>query len=1072
MFEAAIKRGTLLTIGVLIVCIFGVIAAFRVPVQMIPDLEVRVIAVRTYWPGATPQDVEKEILIEQEDYLRNIPGLERMISTASTGDAGIELEFPFGVDINEALIRVNNALSQVSSYPENVDEPRIYTTSFSSNSFMYFRVEPLPGNPKGLDMEIMQDFIDDNVRTRMERVPGVSEINIRGGAERQIQIYVNPARLAERGLTFSELREIIRQRNLDVSGGDIDSGKRRYLLRTVGRFKAIDQLDNLIIKRQGDSVIRLKDVAEVVLDHFEINSKSYINGQPVIFLSVRREIGSNVIAIKNALVPVVRQISKHMLEPAGMRMDLTTDDVRYVEASVKNVWKNLSIGAALATLVMFLFLRSAPATLVGILGIPICTIAAFLGLLLAGRAINVISLAGVAFAIGMTLDNTIVVLESIERERRKGLGRFEASVIGVKKVWTAVLASTLTTILVFAPVLFVKEEAGQLYSDIAVAISASIVVSMLVAITVIPTASSRLPFGTARSRPRMGIRISNRILNIINWLIASGFRRMLCIAGVLFLTAMIILKLTPPAEYLPEGEEYKTFSTMIAPAGYNLSEMNKIADELHKTFLPYLNDDPEAFDRGESDVPALAYLVLWTQPQQLRMIAETIDPKHINALMDIIDNEYKQYPGMRAFSSRGSIISSNDGGTRSVNVDVTGADLESIYKSALIAYQRAEEIFEDPRIGSDPSSLILGQPLIEIQTKWEHAAQLGLTAGEIGYTVATMTDGAYVDEFFLADDKIDMFIYNSAGIMKNIHDIGNVPIYTPQGTVIPLNAVADLVEKIDTDTIRRVNGRRTVTLNIIPPRTVAFETAIAKVEDELVQYLKNNNLIPAGVTLDISGASDQLYATRAALLDNFVIAVILCYLLLVAIFTHWGYPLVIMTTVPLGIAGGIAGLWLLNLVGAQLPAFGFAAISQSFDMITMLGFLILVGTVVNNPILIVDRALTNLREENMSPALAVQSAVETRLRPITMSMITTVCGLAPLVFIPGAGTELYRGVGAIVLFGLFFATLLTLIFLPALLMTVLSWREKLLPDPYPQESSALNRSKGSNRREVISDSTI
>ena len=1042
MLEALIKRGTLLTIGTLIVCIFGILAALRVPVQMIPDLEVRVIRVETYWPGATPQDMEKEILIEQEEYLRNIPGVERMISTASSSRARIELEFPFGIDINEALIRVNNALSQVSSYPENVDEPRIYTSSFSSNSFMYFRVEPLPGNPKGLDMVMMLDFIDDNVRTRMERVPGVSEVSVRGGAERQIQILLDPARLAERGMTVSELRNAIRNRNIDVSGGDIDSGKRRYLLRTVGRFKNLAELEQLVIRRDGDSIIRLRDVAEVRLDHFEISWESYINGQDVVFISVRREIGSNVIAIKNALIPVTRQISKDVLEPAGMRMDLTTDDVRYVEASIKNVWKNLMIGAALATLVMFIFLRSIPATFIGVMGIPICTVAAFLGLFLAGRTVNVISLAGIAFAIGMTLDNTIVVLESIEREIRKGLNRFDAVITGLKNVWTAVLASTMTTILVFAPVLFVKEEAGQLYSDIAVAISASIIISMLVAITVVPTASSRIPFGKSKKH-HIGAWIKQRILSLIHWLIGGYVRPVLCMAGVLTLAAVIIIRLTPPAEYLPEGEEYKTFSSLIAPAGYNLAEMSKIADELHDYFLPYLDEDPEKYDRGEIKIPAIAYVVLWTQPQQLRMIVETKDPKHINDMMDIIDDKYRSYPGMRAFSSRGSIISSNDGGTRSVNLDIVGADLNSIYKTASIAYQRANNLFENPRINSDPSALILAQPLIEIVPRWERAAELGINAQDIGFTVAALTNGAYVDEFFFADDKVDMFIYNSKGKINDIDNIRNIPLYTRNGVVIPLSNVAELVETVDTDTIRRVNGRRTVTLNIIPPRSVALETAVNHVQTKLIPEMKQSGELPADISLDISGASDQLEATRAALMENFIIAVILCYLLLVAIFTHWGYPFIIMTTVPLGIAGGITGLWLLNVIGGQLPAFGFAEIRQPFDMITMLGFLILVGTVVNNPILIVDRTIKNLFEQNMSPRDAVYQAVNLRLRPIMMSMITTVCGLAPLVFIPGAGTELYRGVGAIVLFGLFFATIITLIFLPALLVAVFKIRELL-----------------------------
>ncbi|NCF81392.1 MAG: AcrB/AcrD/AcrF family protein, partial [Proteobacteria bacterium] len=406
MFEAILKRGLLLTITVLVVCVLGMIAVLRIPVQMIPDLEVRTVTVRTKWPGATPQDVEKEILVEQEEFLRNVPGLQRMISTAETGYARIALEFPFGVDINETLIRVNNALSQVSSYPITVREPRIYASSFSSNSFMYFRVAPLPGNPRGVDMDMIRDYVEDNVRTRMERVRDVSEVRVYGGAERQVQIRVDAARLAERGLTLSDVRAAVRARNRDVSGGDIESGKRRYLLRTVGRFDSVESLEELVLNRSGDAITRLGDIADVRLDHYEIQSRSYVNGKPVLSLAVRRETGANVIAIKKAMLPVMDAINREVLEPAGMQLTLNADDVGYVQASIVNVWTNLLIGAVFATLVMYLFMRSARTTALGIVGIPICTIAAFIGLVIAGRTVNVISLAGVAFAIGMTLDNT------------------------------------------------------------------------------------------------------------------------------------------------------------------------------------------------------------------------------------------------------------------------------------------------------------------------------------------------------------------------------------------------------------------------------------------------------------------------------------------------------------------------------------------------------------------------------------------------------------------------------------------------------------------------------------------
>lgn len=1047
MFEKVVQRGTLNTVIVLIICVLGLLAALRIPVQMIPDLDVRVISVRTTWPGATPQDVEKEILIEQEEYLRNLPNLSRIIATASSGQAEIELEFPFGTDITEMLIRVNNALSQVPAYPENVDEPRIYANSFSSNAFMFFSITPLPGNPRQLDMDLTLDFVEDNVKPRMARVPGVSEVNVYGGAERQVQILVDPARLAQRGLTLGDVREAIRSRNRDRSGGEIESGKRQYLLRTVGRFADVASLEELILARRGDAVIRLGDVAEVRLDHFEKRALSGYNGEPNIFVSLRRESGSNVIDIKRAMMVELEGINRELMQPAGMQLRLIADDVRYVQESIRNVWQNLILGALLATGVMYLFLRSARATLVGVIGIPICIIVAFLGLLLAGRTINVISLAGIAFAIGMTLDNSIVVLESIELERRRGAKAFRAAVDGVRQVWPAVFASTMTTVLVFLPVAFVEQEAGQLYSDVAIAISAAIIASMLVAITVLPTAAARLSFsgrGNEKSAARagMGQRWREHTLAGVGKILATPRSRLACISLVVLFSTAVIVWLTPPAEYLPEGEEPKVFAVMSAPPGYNLPAMAAISREIEDYLLPHIQADPEAFHRGESPVPAMAYMNLRIAPDQVRIIAEPVDAGDIEALMDAITAKYREYPGMRAFAARGSIITSNDGGTRSINLDIAGPRLADIYDVALAAYRRAGEVFDNPRIQSQPSSLTLAQPMVEIRPHWERAAELGLDAQELGFTVAALTDGSYVDEFFLADDKIDIYLFSDVGQEASLDTLPQLPVYTPAGAILPLSALADIAETVDTNTVRRVNGRRTVTLNIIPPRSIALESGVERVREEVVRYLRDRGAIPADVTVSISGAADQLDATRESLVSNYLVALVIIYLLMVAIFNHWGYPLLIMTSIPLGIAGGIVGLWLLNLVGGWLPLVGLTRIVQPFDMISMLGFLILMGTVVNNPILIVHRAVQNAQEQGMAALDAVQEAVEARLRPIAMSTITTLCGLAPLVLIPGAGTELYRGVGAIVMFGILGAAVVTLTMLPALTVFVLEWRER------------------------------
>jgi multidrug efflux pump subunit AcrB len=1040
MFNATIKQGILVTVIVAMVCILGVIAALKIPVQMIPDLEVRTITVQTGWSGATPQDVEKEIIIEQERYLRSLPNLQRMVSYAEMGNASIELEFPFGVNISDALLNVNNALSQVPAYPENVDQPRLYSSSFSSNAFMYYALKPQVGNPLQLDMDLIRDYAEDYIRPRMESVAGVSEIGVRGGSAKQIQIKVDPARLAQRGLSLGDVRTAIRKRNRDASAGDIESGKERYLIRMVARFSHISELEDLILLRQGNANIQLKDVAEVSLDHFETRGLSYNNGERTISLSVRRESGSNVLDIKKEMLTIVEQINQDLLKHNGLELTLFSDDVKYVRSSLTNVWFNLILGALLATLVMYFFLRSGKATIVGVLGIPICTIAAFLGLMIFDRTINVISLAGVAFAIGMTVDNSIVVLESIIRAKQDGLSKFKAAVIGVQEVWPAVLASTATTILVFAPILFIQQEAGQLYSDIAIAISAAIIASMLVAVFVVPVALANLGKNNDFSQKKQ-VQLSGKWLSLVSFFIRSKTIALTTVASFFIVVLASAYLLMPAAEYLPEGEEPKAFSMMIAPPSYNLTEMKRIGKELRSYFDGHVDASNDAFEQGESKMPPLAYYSMSVSADNLWFLSAPVEPENIQLMMDVITEKFESYDGMRAFSSRGSIISSNDGGTRAVAVDISGPNIVDLYQAAEAVYQQAELVFDNPQIDSDPGSLSLEQPLIEIKPRWDRLAELGLDSNELGYAISALSDGAFVDEFILDDDKVDIFIFSNAGNEQSIEQLATSPILTPSGQIMPLNALTDLHMTKSSNSLRRVDGNRTVTVYIIPPRNIALETAEKSVRTELLPALWQQGKIAQGIKVSISGAADQLDATKSSLSANFLISIVLSYLLLVAIFSHWRYPLFILATVPLGMAGGLLGLVSVNGINALLTSFGISAFHQPLDMITMLGFLILLGTVVNNPILIVDQTRKNLLKKGMEVTEAVKQAVEKRLMPILMSTATTIFGLAPLVLIPGEGTELYRGVGIIVLCGILFSTLLTLTFLPALLVSVIKKRD-------------------------------
>ncbi len=1041
MFRFALEKPFIITVAILIISIYGLIAIFRVPVQMIPDLDPRVISVNTWWPGASPQDIEKEILIEQEEYLRRIPSVERMTSTSTTSTASIELEFPHGTDINEALILVNNALSQVPNYPENVDEPQITSSSFSSNSFMYFAIKPIAGNPNNYDMRTMRDFIEDNIQTVIERVPGVDSTRVRGGEEQQIKIYVDPQKLAQRNLNLIDVRNAIRSRNRDVSGGDLDSGKRRYLLRTRGRFESIESINDLVIQRQGDALIRLRDIGYIEESISEVRGYSYLNSEPIINLSVKRQIGSNVIQIKEDVVHEVKNLNETFLNKKGLDMLLISEDVRYVQDSVKIVSQNLLIGAALAVIVLYVFLRSTSATLIGALGIPICTVTAFLGLLITGRTMNVISMAGVAFAIGMTMDNSIVVLENIYKHLTQGKSKFQAALDGVTEVWPAILASTMTTILVFLPIVLIKEEAGQLYSDISIAISASILMSMIVAVTVVPMASRY--FLHPNTKPpfrfglyRLGQAFGNMILYLVDKLLKGFIRQIILIAVVLSAAFWVLENLTPQAEYLPEGEEKKIFAFVFSPPGYNLEEMRQMAEQGNKHFGQYYIDAENEFDPDTQKYP-VDYVVSFLSSRSILFIVETSDRKYLDAMTEDASEFVNKFPGVISFVSRGSIFAGNVGGTRSINLDISGIELEELFDTGLKAFLKSKQIFENPRVRPQPSSLSLGQPMVEIYPNWERAAELGINANDLGYMIWAYSDGAFVDEYYKGDKKIDMYLYSTEGNVDSPDDLQHLLLYSDRGGIIPLSEIANIKSTVNTENIRRVDNKRTITLSIIPPRDIPLEQGVEIVKRDLIDAMMNSGDLSDDISMTISGASDRLHSTQKALQGNFLVAIVISYLIMAAIFSHWGYPLLILTTVPIGISGGIVGIWLLNVIGGQLDQFGLQNIFQPFDMITMLGFLVLIGTVVNNPILLVERAMVNLHKRSMDIHNAILEATQSRLRPILMSMITTIFGLSPLVLNPGEGTELYRGLGAIVLFGLFFSTIITLTFMPCLLSLVL-----------------------------------
>ncbi|MDQ2101196.1 efflux RND transporter permease subunit [Azospirillum isscasi] len=1024
-------------VTVLILCLLGAVSVFRIPVQMIPDISPRRIMVETNWPGATPQDVEQEILIEQEKHLRAIPGLVRLSSSAEFGGGQVELEFPSGASIDEALIHIDNALSQVADYPETVDRPRIVAESATAEPFLFYGVERRDGATDAASIQRETNWIESVLRPRLERVAGVAKAEVIGGAGQEIHILLDPLKLSARNLNVGTVRDAVRARNRDVSGGDRDFGKRRYFLRTIGRFADLEDLADLIVARENGTAIRLRDVGSVTMATQEARSVAFADGRPTLLVTIGKRAGANVIAVKDAVTEAVEELNRHALKERGLSMRLLSEDVRYMERSIDNVLNNLIAGSVLAAVVLLLFLRSIPATAAAAASMPVCTLATLLVLAASGRSINVISLSGVAFAIGMTLDNSVVALDSIARHLRMGKPRAAATEDGIAEVWPAILSSTLTTVLVFLPVLFITAEAGQLYSDIAIAITGAVVMSMFAALVLVPVVAGRwsvMPASAAH-----GPETEGALGAAVRWMLRSARRELAILAASAAAMVAVLLHMVPPAEYLPEGEEATVFSFMAAPPGYTMDAMLEVWRQID----PLLSRQVGAADTdAQTGIPPLRVNLSFIRPGFIRFVTEPLNPADTDAMIANVTKRMRAIPGMRGFAARGSIFSGNSGGARAIRLELSGGDLTSLYATALAVLDRAGDLFPDGQVNSDPSppTLAMSQPFLELHPDWERAGEMGIGLAELGYTLRAYSDGAFADEYLLNDEKLDIYLRVAGGLGRDRQSFADLVLHTGRGAPVPLSSLAELRETVGSSSIARIDGFRTVTLTIIPPRSMALETGIAAVRTDLVEKLRAEGVIPDGTSTRITGAGGALDELRSALTGEFLLALAITYLVLVAVFSHWGYPLIIMAVVPTGIGGGLVGLWLYNMA-AGLP-WGFGP-PQPFDVLTMMGFLVLVGTVVNNPILIVEQAAANRRTRGMSGTDAIADALQSRLRPILITTVTTVAGLIPMVAVPSAGTELYRGLGLVVLCGLLISSLVTVTVLPVVLSLVFRLSDRL-----------------------------
>ena len=1000
------------------------------------------VTVETLWLGASASEIEREVVDRQEEKLKSVTGLRKMTSSSVESHATITLEFYVGVDQEDAKREVSDALRQVSNYPLEVEEPVIKAGEARGESaiaWLVFTCDP------DTNVATLFDFVDDNVKPQLERVEGVASVNIYGGREREVQVRVDPYRLAARSITYGELAEALQRENVTVSAGTVEQGKRDYTYRTVGQYEQLEQvLDTVIAYRAGGPVF-VRDVAEVVSTYKEANSFVRSMGDDCLAMPVTRESGSNVMKVMADLRETIARVNDSILKPINEDWSLTQvyDETVYIQSAIDLVRNNLFFGGALAIIVLVAFLRSATATFVVAASIPISVIGTFLAVTLLGRSLNVVMLAGMAFAVGMVVDNAIVVLENIYRHRQLGESRFEAALYGAKEVWGAILASTLTTMAVFIPVVFVQEEAGQLFRDIAIAISCAVALSLLVAILVIPTLSNKVlraeydPEKAGHEGGRVATHVS-RVVYRINQSLAARLGIV-----VLFTVASVIgaWALLPPTDYLPTGNRNLVFGVLIPPPGYGLDEFRRLNAQIENSTAespialkelwrvepgtPEAEELPDVLmqvggvpgrpDTGRMvpvDPPPVANFFFAAFQGQAIMGATSAIPGKVKPLLNVFQTISSGLAGVIPFFSQTSLFGGVTGGN-TVDIDVRGSNWNDVTMVAGMLFGRCMEVFPNA-VQPTPGNFALPRPEVQAVPDRVKAADVGLSVRDVAFILETFVDGALIGGFRKEGDEIDLTLKVDRPEFATREELGNYPVYTPSGQVAPLTSVVTLERTSAPQEIRRIEEMKAVTLTIRAPEGEALGSVMDRIEKEVIEPVMASGAVPPTVLPpQLAGNADKLLETFDAIKWNLLLALIITYLLMAALFESFSYPIVIMLSVPLAAVGGFAGLALVHYLSTLNPV----TPTQNLDVLTMLGFIILIGVVVNNAILIVHQSLNNMRDANMAPQEAIRESVRTRVRPIFMSSLTSIFGMMPLVIMPGAGSELYRGLGAVVVGG-------------------------------------------------------
>ncbi|MGI9238661.1 MAG: efflux RND transporter permease subunit [Woeseiaceae bacterium] len=1000
-----------------VIVLLGVLSVFRIPAQLLPQIEKPIVTVINAWPGASPKEIESELTVPVEEVLQGTPGMTEMISWSMPNFGFMQLEFALETDMTRTLIEIISRLNRLRPLPANAERPQVSLGEWgdSNDQLIEYFVQQRDGNEDSLAEN--KRYMREVVVPEIASLYGVSQVDMfdaSGNSSDQLQIIVDPYKAAELGIDIASAAARI-GRSANISSGVVDVGRRSYTLRVEGRYD-VDELAGLILEWRDGLPIKLGDLATIEYGPPQREGFIYHNGHTAARLAITKTTDANVLEALEGVKARINELNETDFKDRGLLAEYSFDPALYINRSIRLLTGNLIAGVCLAIGVLWLFLRQWRATFIIAMAIPISLLGTFVVLSAAGRSLNVISLAGLAFATGMVLDAAIVVLENIVRLREKGEGHAAASDHGTSQVWGALLASTATTVAIFIPIMFLKDVEGQMFADLALTIAIGVSISLLVAITILPTTARYW----MRKTPHESIEGAawDRLADKLMHLTRSRSRQVGWVVGLMAGSVFLTITLWPESNYLPPVKRDTVDSFLFFPPGTNVDTADReIAQLLNHRLEPHLAGTKE---------PTVRDYFLWSFPGASGgwLAINPEEGADLDEFQNLVQTEtIAGIPDVFGFTMRRSLFGGFED-SNSVEMRLGSTDLDALKPVVAQLMQLIPSTLPGASAQPQPDPFAEANELRFVPND-VRLAEVGWTREDLTRVIMQLGQGVWLGEYFTGRERVDIYLKTIR--FDAPEAMASLPVATPRGGVVPLGSVADIDIAPSPAMMMRFNRARGYSVIVNPPQGMSLEALVAELKGTIEPQLLE--LMPADGVIQYAGSVQDLERAIGTLGLNFLTAIALLVLIMAGLFRSLKDAILVVISIPLAAVGGVLAITLVNAIKFQ-----------PLDLLGMIGFIILLGLVVNNAILLVAQTRA-AQAKGLSRVDAVHEALRFRLRPIFMSTLTSLFGMLPLLLVPGAGSGIYRGMAAAIVGGMSVSTLFTLLLLPSLLQLAAGSRE-------------------------------